>query len=79
MASPPDRSGRFDGFMSRATNSHTMGRDAAPTTEPAPDSEVMASIDDEGCDPRLVIADITADESWVSISAATAVRLADWQ
>lgn len=56
-----------------------MGRDAAPAAEPAPDSEVMASIDDEGCDPRLVIADITADESWVSISAATAVRLSDWE
>lgn len=56
-----------------------MGSDPVPASEPAPDSEVMASIDGDDHDPRLVIADITADESWISIPAGASVNLVDWR
>ena len=41
--------------------------------------EVMAAIDSDGHGPRLVIADIASEESWVSVSAAAAACLADWR
>ena len=41
--------------------------------------EVMASIDAEGDDPRLVIADITADGTWLSVSETAAASLAEWR
>lgn len=41
--------------------------------------EVMAAIDSDGHGPRLVIADISVDEAWLSVRAATAACLADWR
>lgn len=43
--------------------------------------EVMASIDAEGDGdgPRLVIADITADGTWLSAPAAAAASLSEWR
>jgi hypothetical protein len=55
-----------------------MGKDAAGVSEPSR-NEVMAAIDSDGHGPRLVIADISADESWVSMPARAAASLADWR
>ena len=41
--------------------------------------EVMASIDADGDDPRLVIADVTADGTWLSVSAEAAATLTEWR
>lgn len=41
--------------------------------------EVMASIDAGGDAPRLVIADITADGTWLSVPEAVAASLSEWR
>lgn len=48
-------------------------------TPHADGSEVMASIDDGGGGARFVIADITAERSWLSIPEAAAASLAEWR
>ena len=66
--------------MNRATNSHGMATDTVtPGESGSRVPEVMASIDAEGDDPRLVIADITADGTWLSASEAAAASLAEWR
>lgn len=39
-------------------------------------SEVMASVDGDGSEERLVIADISADGEWLSMATAHTVPLA---
>ena len=57
-----------------------MGEDPArPAEESASTNEVMAAIDSDRGGPRLVIADITDEESWVSIPATAAATLAEWR
>lgn len=56
-----------------------MASEPAASPDSAPDHEVMASIDGERTDTRLVIADITADDAWLSIPTPAAVRLDDWR
>ena len=57
-----------------------MGEEQSPTDEGhGGGREVMAAIDSDRRGPRLVIADITDEESWVSIPATAAARLSDWQ
>lgn len=57
-----------------------MGEDRArPPAETAERREVMAAIDSDRGGPRLVIADITDEESWLSIPAAAAATLAEWR
>ncbi|MFB6137588.1 MAG: hypothetical protein ABEJ42_04515 [Halobacteriaceae archaeon] len=41
--------------------------------------DVMASVDDDGRESRFVIADISRDEAWVSVSADAATSLASWR
>lgn len=44
---------------------------------PEPGDDVMASVDEKGYgEARLVIADITRDEAWVSMPTDTATPLA---
>lgn len=55
---------------------HTRDRDA--TGRPGDGTgDVMAAIDDAGAGSRLVIADLSQDESWVSASTAGTVSVAD--
>ncbi|NIB98100.1 hypothetical protein [Halobacterium sp. R2-5] len=55
-----------------------MTTDAAqPVT--ASDTDVMASLDDEGPESRLVIADISCDEAWMSMTADHATPLSAWR
>lgn len=39
----------------------------------------MAAIDPTGAIPTLIIADISADEAWLSMSASEAPSLAEWR
>lgn len=64
--------------MMRDIIPHGMSIDPA-VPEPAGAPEVMASIDGAASSRRLIIADVSADESWVSIPAANAIELPDWR
>jgi hypothetical protein len=55
-----------------------MGEDAA-TVSGSRRCEVMAAIDSDRHGPRLVIADISADGSWLSMPATATASLADWR
>lgn len=45
----------------------------------APGAEVMASVDGSGTDEQLVIADISADDEWVSMSTSHTAPLVAWR
>ena len=45
----------------------------------ADDAEVMASVDDDGSTERLVIADISREDAWLSMRVTDAISLPDWQ
>jgi len=55
----------------------------APNTATASDAlaerEVMASVDDDGRTERLIIADTTADDAWLSVPVSGSVSLREWQ
>jgi hypothetical protein len=42
------------------------------------DAEVMASIDASSSSPSYIIADISRDDAWLSVSEADAPVLAEW-
>ena len=56
-----------------------MSTDAAQPTPTVSGTDVMASLDDDGPESRLVIADITRDEAWVSMTEADATPLSAWR
>lgn len=49
-----------------------------PATAQGPADEIMASIDSDGADARLVIADISDDGAWLSIPEGAAAPLGEW-
>ncbi|MFC7044052.1 hypothetical protein ACFQH6_00275 [Halobacteriaceae archaeon GCM10025711] len=54
----------------------------APDSTAVPDSsepEVMAAVDTDSGEPRLVIADITIDGAWLSAPTGSAVSLPAWR
>lgn len=55
-----------------------MSLDSTVASESVAGGEVMASIDDTGRHPRLIIADITTDDAWCSIPATAAAHLDEW-
>lgn len=63
--------------MGRATSCHGMATDTVTPGEGGP--EVMASIDADGDGARLVIADVTADETWLSVRETAAASLSEWR
>ena len=54
-----------------------MSTDAANPAHAGTD--VMASLDDDGPESRLVIADISTDDAWVSVTEADATPLSAWR
>jgi hypothetical protein len=44
-----------------------------------PSDDVMASLDNAGPEPRLVIADVSREEAWVSVEADDAATLPAWR
>jgi hypothetical protein len=57
-----------------------MTTDAARQSTVGPNgTDVMASLDDDGPESRFVIADISRDEAWVSMTADAATPLSAWR
>jgi hypothetical protein len=55
-----------------------MAADTSASVD-APDVEVMASVDPAPSGPRLVIADVTRDDAWLSVGQGDAPTLPDWR
>lgn len=56
-----------------------MAPNPATTSESVAQDEVMASLDDDGRTKRLIIADTTADDAWLSVPVSGSVSLEDWR
>ena len=56
-----------------------MAPNTATPSNPVAKREVMASLDDDGRTERLIIADTTADDAWLSVPVSGSVALQDWQ
>lgn len=50
---------------------------APPASAVDGEREVMASIDDDGSEERIIIADTTADDAWLAMSLDDAAVLSD--
>lgn len=48
-------------------------------TSPRSDGSVMASIDGEREDERLIIADVSRDEAWIAMPMGDAPALSTWR
>lgn len=56
-----------------------MAPNTATASEAVTGREVMASVDDDGCTKRLIIADTTADDAWLSVPVSGSASLQEWQ
>ena len=56
-----------------------MVANTATQSDSVAQREVMASLDDDGRTERLVIADVTDDEAWLSVPVSGSVALREWQ
>jgi hypothetical protein len=52
---------------------------AAMSVSLANDSEVMASVDDDGQTERLVIADVSRDDAWICMRVTDTAALSTWR
>lgn len=64
-------------FITHASECHIMSTKATPASAVDVESEVMTSIDDADGEERVVIADISVDEAWLSMPLRDAVSLPD--
>lgn len=53
--------------------------DSEATQRPAPSGMVMASIDSERDGERLIIADVSRDDAWISMPKGAAPTLSTWR
>jgi len=51
----------------------------ADATTAASTGDVMASLDEDGSEERLVIADVSRDDAWVAVRSADAASLGAWR
>lgn len=56
-----------------------MATDATSAVDAGPTPEVMASVETADGEPRLVIADISRDDAWVSAPTAATHGLEAWR
>ncbi len=56
-----------------------MATDATSAANDAPSPEVMASVEEAGAQSRLVIADISRDDAWVSADTTATRGLEAWR
>ena len=54
-------------------------RDAGRTTPPVGAPDVMAAVDRSDDGARLVIADVSVDDAWLSAPTTDAAPLVDWR
>ena len=59
--------------------SHTMAANTAAATLPATANDVMASVDDDGTTEEFIIADISRDNTWISVPLKESAALPDWR
>ena len=59
--------------------SHTMAANTAAATLPTTANDVMASVDDDGTGEEFIIADVSRDNSWISMQLKEAAALPNWQ
>lgn len=59
--------------------SHSMGANPTTAVSTVADQEIMASVDDDGNMEEFIIADISRDNSWISISLTEAAALPNWR
>ncbi|WP_264782429.1 hypothetical protein [Haladaptatus sp. T7] len=52
---------------------------AAVSVSLANDSEVMASVDDDGETERFVIADVSRDDAWICMRVSDTAALPNWR
>jgi hypothetical protein len=55
-----------------------MGSNTAATMLPVA-ADVMASVDDDGTGEEFIIADVSRDDSWISIPLKEAAALPNWR
>jgi hypothetical protein len=56
-----------------------MGANTAAAIPSVAADDVMASIDDDGTEKEFVIADISRDDSWITIPLKEAATLPNWR
>jgi hypothetical protein len=56
-----------------------MVPNTAAASDSAAEGEVMISVDGDGESARVVIADITREEAWISSPLARAVSIPEWR
>jgi len=66
-------------YMGWGLLSYVMATDATSAADAGPTPEVMASVEAAGAEPRLVIADISRDDAWVSAPTEAARGLEAWR
>lgn len=54
-----------------------MSTKATPASAVDGESEVMASVDDDGAETRLIIADTSTDDAWIAMPIEDAVALSE--
>jgi hypothetical protein len=54
-----------------------MSTKATPASAVDGESEVMTSIDDDGSQARVIVADTAVDDAWIAMSLADARTLSD--
>lgn len=69
----------FGGFILDVKLYHSMTPDTAAASDHLEDGDVMVSVDGDGPTARVVIADISRDEAWISFPLGEAAALGDWQ
>ena len=67
----------FGTFITEATEDPSMTPNVGSATRSADDREVVAAIDEIDGRRQLVIADLTRDDEWLSMSESSAVTLED--
>jgi hypothetical protein len=55
----------------------SMSTKATPASAVDGESEVMTSIDDDGSQARVIVADTSTDDAWIAMSLADAWTLSD--
>jgi hypothetical protein len=56
-----------------------MAANTPVAMSPARTDDVMASVDNVGTTKKLIIADISCDDSWISLPVTEAVSLPNWR
>lgn len=68
---------RANGFITVRHQDLDMSTKATPASAVDGEPEVMASVDDDGAETRLIIADTSTDDAWIAMAIEDAVALSE--